>query len=163
MRFFLKILGLIEKLKIELDIEKTEYIKSLRSKVVRNQSESFCFFQSKEKIYEGYVLQDSFEIRINGNPAIAFGTFEEGEKFLIVNIEIRAFNNYGTLFGILVVTFQVFLVSFIFLFSKWEEHLGIFTIPFILINALIWLVLPYFSLRRSMKRLAFEIKKDFIV
>jgi hypothetical protein len=168
MKNILRKLHLVENFKIELEVAETEFIKALESQVDKAQSGFFDLFSQSKNNYIGTVLPNSFELKkrkrfsdSNYNVAIAYGTFEQADNKLIINLEIKASNEDILNLGIYGLIGFTLLINCILLFSKWEGHLGLYTIPFILILDLFLLGWPYIIYRNSVKRMAFELKKRF--
>jgi len=167
MKNLLRKFHLVEYLKIELEIDESEFIKKLESQVDENQGNFLDLFSRSKNNYKGMVFPQSFELKrkkrfsdSKSNSAIAYGTFEQVNDNLIVNVKIIAFNEDAlnlSIYGLLAFTL---LINCILLFSKWEGHLGIYTIPFILIFDLFILGWPYLLFRNSVKRMSYELKRD---
>ena len=167
MKNLIRKIHLVENLKIKLEIDETEFIKKLESQVDETQSDFLDLFSRSKNKYKGMVFQNSFELKrkkrfsdSKANYAIATGTFEQADNNLIVTLEIKAFDEDVLNFSICGLLAFTLLINCILLFSKWEGHLGIYTIPFILILDSFLLGWPYILFRGSVKRMAFELKKD---
>ena len=170
MNELLKKLKLIDYLKTELQIDKNEFAKQL-SLVTDRESvgmflNPFDVFSTSKNEFRGQVNEYGFKLQrrrrlfdTNGNMAVATGKLFEKDGQLTIETEINGFNNFFIFFyAILIVFYSIFIiVGFIFP----NDGVGFFIIPFILLHATLMFALPYFMMRRSVKRLKYELEREF--
>ena len=169
MKEFLKRLKLIDYLTIALPTNKTDFVNRLYEVTDIGStgmfSDTFDIFSSSKNEFKGQVDTDGFKLKrrkrffdTNMNFAVANGTFSETNGQLIIETEVNGFNNFF-------IVFYVFLIIFysIFIFGFWgSDNKGSFiAIPFILLHGTFMFVIPYFMMRRSVKRLKYELEREF--
>lgn len=172
MKDFLKKIKLIEYLTIELDIQKNEFISTLKESVDEGStgfmSDSFDVFSSSKNEYKGHVGFENFKIKRRKrffdtyvNLAVAKGTYRQKENTLIIDTEISGFNGMMIPFYIFILIFySIFVIAFLFA-DNIEGASPVLTLLFILIHASFMFGLPYFIMRRSMKRMKHELEREF--
>ncbi|WP_288982898.1 hypothetical protein [uncultured Flavobacterium sp.] len=167
---FLRRINLIVDYNFELSISKTDFIKKFRQNV-EFSTLSFDFFEGFEIFfsskfeYKGFIDNQSFHIKKkrklfeqNQSQAIAKGNFTEENEKLYIEIEINAFNKMlYLLFVLLILFYGIFLNAFIFGDSKTP----FFIFPFILFHGFLIIGIPYFFMRRSVKKLQYKLERDF--
>lgn len=169
MENLLKKLKLIENTTTTLQLSKVEFIKKLNEITEPGDtgflSSSFDIFSSSKKEFKGIVNYDSFKIKrrrrlfdSNANIAVANGTVIEKNGELIIDTQINAFNNFFIAFYIFLIIFYSIFFS-VFLFS--DMNTSFIAIPFLLFHATLMFGLPYFMMRRSVKKLKYELERDF--
>src|SRR6266542_6162418 len=99
MKNILRKLHLIENSKIELEISADKFIETMESHIDKSQSDFLDLFSRSKNNYKGLIFQNSFELKkrrrfSDSKPiySIAYGTFEQVDKKLIINLEIKATN-----------------------------------------------------------------------
>lgn len=170
MTTFLRKIKLIEDYNIELPTTKTNFISRFRENVLHSELgfeifEGFEAFSSNKQEYKGYINDRKFEIQKrrklfepNQTFAIARGTFNEMNDKLNFKIEINAFRKIMFLFlGLILVFYGVFLSSFIF----GDAETPFFILPFLLVHSLLMIGIPYFLMRRSVKKMQYDLERDF--
>jgi hypothetical protein len=167
----LRKLKVIEDITIELPISKSDFINKFRANVeYSNLSfspfEGFEAFTSSKFEYKGNCNEQGFEIKkrrklfdTNYSFARAKGTFKESFDKLIITTEINAFRKKMYFFLGFILLFDFFIISTA-VFAKSNE-LALFLVPFILIHASLMIGIPYFIMRRSVKRMNFDLERDF--
>ena len=172
MREILRKLKLVEYLTTELNIDKNEFVRNFREQVdhgdVGFMSGAFDVFSSSKNEYKGYVGPDYFKIKrrrrffdTSMNVALAKGTYEQKEGSLLITTEVNGFSMMMIPFYLFALFFYlIFLVSFLFS-DGWMGNDTVFIVPFMLIHAAFMLGMPYFMMRRSTKRLAYELEREF--
>jgi len=152
-----------------LQTSKVEFINRLNEITDRGNtgimSDIFDIFSSSKNEFKGQINFDSFKIKrkrrffdTNMNIAVANGFFIEDNEQLIIETEIKGFSNFFTIFYIFVFIF--YLVSILaFMFNDTEKLFIV--IPFILFHGTLMCAIPYFIIRRSVKRLKYELEREF--
>lgn len=167
-------LKLIHQVEIELLVQKTDFVKRLSEQVTPGKIGYFAemldgfAFRNKQE-YRGEVTLDGFKIKkrkkmfdTSMNLAQATGTYVQKDEKLLLNIEINGFSR-------LMVPYYLFcLLIYLFFFVGYftvDEIGGNFPslfLPFIIIHALFMLGLPYILMRRSMKKLTYDLEREFV-
>ena len=172
MKEFLRKIKLIESLTTELSIQKNEFVKTFKENVDEGStgfmSDSFDVFSSSKNEYKGHVGFDSFKIKrrrrffdMNMNFAVANGTYVQKENSLIIETEINGFSGMMIPFYVFALIFySIFIVTFSFADNIEGNGAG-FALPFIIIHAAFMFGIPYFMMRRSTKRMAHELEREF--
>ena len=170
MNNFLRKINLIEDVQFELQTSKTDFIRKFKQNVENsdlgfNFFEGFEAFSSNKQEYKGYINDRKFEIQKrrklfepNQTFAIARGTFNEMNDKLNFKIEINAFRKIMFLFlGFILVFYGGFLSFFIF----GDAETPFFILPFLLVHSLFMIGIPYFLMRRSVKKMQYDLERDF--
>lgn len=151
-------------------MQKSEFVRRLRNNVDEGSTDfiadSFDVFSSSKNEYKGHVGYESFKIKrrrrffdMNINFALAEGTYQQKDNVLIIQTEIHGFSGMMIPFYIFVIIFySIFIVSFALAETVDSE---ISTIPFILFHGAFMMGIPYFIMRRSMKRMKHELEREF--
>lgn len=168
----LKKLKLIDNLKTELEISKNDFHKKL-NKIIDDGSSNFIsdffdLFSKSKNEYKGYVDFSNFKIVRKKRlfdmgfsfPTIKGEIEQKGERILI-NSEINAFKGVFVFFIFFVLLFYTFTIfAMFFLSSKDNNGEAFIAIPLILIHACFMLGIPYFILRRSVKRFKYDFERE---
>lgn len=172
MKGFLKKLKLIDYLSTELEIDKNDFFNRLKASVDEGDigmfSETFDVFSSSKNEYKGHVGLGVFKIKrrrkffdMNMHLAIAKGTFKQRDNHLKIDTEINGFSG-------MMIPFYVFLIVFYLIFiigfsttNNVEGNMDAVALPFIIIHATFMLGIPYFMMRRSVKRMKHELEREF--
>lgn len=169
MNEFLKRLKLIDNMTTTLQTSKVEFVNRLAQVTDKGStgmmSDTFDIFSSSKNEFKGQVNFDSFEIKrrrrlfdTNMSSAVAKGTFVERDGHLKIETEINGFNNLFIVFYVfLIIFYSIFIISFL---SNVNE-MGFIPIPFIMIHGTVMFGIPYFLMRRSVKRLKYELEREF--
>ncbi|SDI45981.1 hypothetical protein [Winogradskyella thalassocola] len=174
MEDFLRRIKLIDTFSTTLNVSRSEFISALRNNVDEADIDSifsgaFEVFTSSKNLYKGNVNHNGFRIRKrkrffekNIGKTIATGNLREQGETLFINTQIKGWNNSMFLFyGFLSVFYLIFIVgSFANIFSS-DSAFPIFVPIFILIHALFMFGIPYFMMRRSVKRLKEDLDREF--
>jgi len=168
MKAFLKKLNIIDNLQTELEIQKIDFVGTLRKHVDEDSTGIFSdmsdAFSSSKNEYKGAVTMNGFKIKrrrkffdMNMNMAVAKGTYTQHGDKLIIDTEINGFHNMMIPFYIFcIIIYAVFIVGFMF-----GEGAPLFALPFLLIHGAFMMGIPYFIMRRSTKRLKYELEREF--
>lgn len=162
-------LKLLKESTIELPVEKYNFIAILKSQVDEKDLGFFSdmgdVFSSSKTDYKGHINSYGFELKkkrkffdYNMNFAKAKGRFNQQGELLQINVEINGFTNQMIPFYIIVPIFYLF---FILMTLQEGFEAAIIAFPFLLIHGLLMLGLPYFFMRRSVKRMKYDLERDF--
>lgn len=168
MKVLLRKLKLIDNLTTELEISRTEFVEKLSAITDKGDtgmfSDTFDVFSNSKNELKGEVNYNGFKIKRRRrvfdstlNVAVASGTINEHNGHLTIESEINGFNNF-------VIFFYVFIFVFysIFIFgTSSNNNPGFFETQFILLHATLMISIPYFLMRRSVKRLKYELEREF--
>ncbi len=126
-----------------------------------NPFEAFSFSKNE---FKGQVNEDGFKLRkrrkffeINNNFAIATGSIIDEDGQLTINTEIKGFNNFMIIFYIFLIIFYVFFIGVMFFSSDKREWIFL---PFIFMHGAFMALIPYFVLRRSVKRMKYDLERE---
>lgn len=168
---FLRKLKLIENTTIELNISKMDFIKKFRANVEYSDLnftpfEGFEAFSSSRFEYKGNATDRGFILKkrrklfdTNYSFAKATGKFIEHTDKLVIETEINSFRRIMYVFLAFIILFDTFfIIGAIF---GGNNVLPFFIFPFILIHALFMIGIPYFVMRRSVKRMIYDLERDF--
>jgi hypothetical protein len=169
MKDFLIKLKLIDYLTIHLSISKAKFIERLL--LITDQRDTVFFsglsnaFSSSKNEFKGEIKNDEFKLKrrtrlfdTSMNAAVANGKLHETEGQLTIEAEIKSFNNlYVIYYVFLVIFYSIFII--VFMFSNSDMLLII--IPFILLHGAMMSLVPYFFMRRSVKKLKYELEREF--
>lgn len=169
MKVILKRLKLIDNLTTDLEISRTEFVEKLSAITDKGDiglfSDTFDVFSSSKNELKGQVDFNGFKLKRrrkffdNGmNMAVASGTIKEHNGHLTIESEINGVS-------IFFIVFYFFLVIFysLFIFSIWNSNNNteFFALPFLLLHGTLMFSIPYFTAKRSVKRLKYELEREF--
>jgi hypothetical protein len=169
MKNLLERLKLIDFFVVEIETEKSTFVKRFKENVDEGSTglmfSSFEIFSSGKNEYKGLVNYDGFKIRrkkklfdMNVNMAIAQGTYRQKDNLLVIETEVNGF--HPMLIAFYVIVFIFYLIFFAgFLFSN--PPMPWFFVPFIILHAAFMFGLPYLLIRRSIKRMKYELEREF--
>jgi hypothetical protein len=174
MENFLRKIKLIDSFSTTLNTSKSEFTSALRNNVDEADIDGlfsgvFEVFSSSKNLYKGSVNHNNFRIRKrarlfekNIGKTIASGDLRENGESLIINTKIKGWSNYMFFFySFLSIFYLIFIVgSFAGIFSE-DSQFPIFVPIFILIHAVFMFGIPYFIMRRSVKRLKEDLEREF--
>ena len=174
MNKFLKRIKLIDHFTIELHIQKREFVDQLKKQVDEAEigiiSDLFDVFSSHRNEYKGKVDSDGFKIKkprkffdMTVVKATAIGTYEQKSDRLIIHTEINGFQGIMIPFYLFALVFySIALVAIPFVSDMNGNTMPhFFVIPFILLHAAFMLGIPYLMMRRSTKRLKYDLEREF--
>lgn len=128
-------------------------------------SSTFDVFSSSKNEFKGQIDFDGFKLQRRArffdtsfNFAIASGKFSEADGKLIIDTEINGFSNYMLFFYAILVVFYFFIIGIV---SLGNSEMPFVAIPFFLFHGFIMFAIPYFIMRRSVKRLKYELEREF--
>ena len=168
MRDFLKKHKLIDNMTTTLQLSKVEFVKRLSDITdigsIGIMSDSLDVFSSSKNDFKGQVNVDGFNIKrkrklfdTSINYAVANGIFDESNGQLIIETEINGFNNSFILIYVLLII--VYIIMIIGVLSGDINDRG-FAIFFIMLHGTLMFTIPYFMMRRSVKRLKHELERE---
>ena len=168
MKNILSKIKLIDHLTTNLQITRQEFVDKLlfitEEENINIFSEIFGGFSSSPLEFKGQVTFDLFKIKrlkrfhqTGNNLAIASGTMIEKDGQLIIETEINGFPSLIIPYCILIVFFSI--PSIAFLISEYKFDFFHFSI--ILIFAITMFFLLYRNVRGSVKRLKYELEREF--
>jgi hypothetical protein len=167
MNNILRKIGLADSMKIELEIDKKEFVKILKANVDENKSDFMDVFSSSKNNYKGVVSYDRFEIKrkhrlfdMNMNFAKVLGNFRQKENKLLIDMDINAFQGKMMVMFIFMLVFYTIFIIVFSLAENIEGNAVGFAMPFIFVHALFMFGIPYFMSRRSVSRMKYEIERD---
>ncbi|MEM6397399.1 MAG: hypothetical protein AAF741_13710 [Bacteroidota bacterium] len=163
-------LGLIDHLELTFDIEQIEFVKQLKAHVDESNLSLWSdmgdpFSRSKNE-FKGIVDQNGFKIKrkkkffdVNFNLATAEGRFHQERDQLRIDIELNGVAKRLKIFFVFVVLF--YAIFFVTIFGLGQSgEVPLFVLPFMLIHAAFMIGIPYFILRRSVKRMKYELERE---
>jgi hypothetical protein len=168
MKETLQKLKLIDYLKTDLPINRMQFIDRLSS--ITDPGETGMFsgpfesFSSSKNELKGKVNYDGFTLKrrkkffdSNANMAVATGKIFEQHGRLTVETEINGFNN----FFIVIYAFLIIIYAAAIFGIARTNSASFFTIPFLLLHGTFMFLIPYFMMRRSVKKLKYELEREF--
>lgn len=149
-------------------ISKDEFVNSLEKVVEEGSIDMFSdlsdALSSDKREFRGEVNPHGFKIKrkkkffdTSANMAIAYGEFIEREGQLIIETEIRGFLNF---FKFLIPVFLAFYF-FIFFLIITSKDTPLFVVAFLCFHMTIMFLIPFFISRRSVKKLKYELEREF--
>jgi len=171
MKEWLKKLKLIDYQTIEIDVQKSDFVNRLKRKVDHGSfglfSDSFEMFSSSENEYKGEVSSSGFKLKkrrqmfdYNMSQAVCTGTLKETGENLIIDVEINGFNSGFLIYYVVITIFYtIFLFAGAFMGSD-EVGFPVFVFPFILFHGFLMYGLPYFIMKKAVKRTKYNLERD---
>jgi hypothetical protein len=168
MKDFLKKIKLIDDSIVNLEINREEFVERLSMIVdkgsVSMYSNPFEIFSSSKNEFIGQVNSNRFLLKrrrrifdMNQNVAIAKGVLTELNGKLIIETEINGFKSFFIVFYIaLLIFYSVFAITLI----NSDNSDTIFSILFLLIHGALMFSIPYFLMRRSVKKMKYELERE---
>lgn len=169
MNEYLNKLGLVDSMTIELEINRQEFVNRLSEVVDKGSTgmmaDNFDIFLSSNNEFKGTVEPNGFKIKrnrklfdTNFNFAVATGVFDSLNGKLQIETVINGFTGFMKFFYLMIISFYAIFTA-IMLSSENEGSLGF--IPFILLHATLMLGLPLLFMKRSVKRLKYDLEREF--
>lgn len=164
---FLRKINLIKDITIQLPISKTEFIQKFRNNVDESDLSYVPFevFQSSKNEYKGYIGNNIFELKkrkkifdTNYSFAKVIGELTQENNELTIDVEIFGFRKRMLIFAVFILLF--YLIFFVGAISN-SSDFPFFMFPFLLIHMFIMLIIPYFVIKRSVNRMAYDLERDF--
>ncbi|HEX5171160.1 MAG TPA: hypothetical protein VFW11_18415, partial [Cyclobacteriaceae bacterium] len=95
---------------------------------------------------------------MNMNIAVAQGTYRQRDGVLIIETEINGFHGMFIPFYVIGIVFYIGMITTI---SLSGNPMPVFVFPFILFHAAFMFGIPYFMMKRSTKRMKYELEREF--
>ena len=166
--------SLIDSFSTTVNASKSEFTSALRNNVDEADidgffSGAFEAFTSSKNRYKGSVNHNGFKIRKrrrffekNVGKTIASGDLREQGESLVIHTKINGWSNHTIFFfGFISIFYLIVIVaSFGFMFSG-DSEFPIFAPIFILVHAAFMYGIPYFIMRRSVRRLKEDLEREF--
>ncbi|KOP36269.1 MULTISPECIES: hypothetical protein [unclassified Flavobacterium] len=163
---FLRKINLVKDITIELPVSKIDFTEKFRNNVDESDLGFVPFeaFQSSKNEYKGNIDGSAFELKkrrrlfdTNYSFAEVTGSLIERNEKLIIDAEILGFKKRMIIiFAFIVLFYLIFIAGMISV----GDDTFIF-LPFLLIHMSIMLGIPYFIIRRSVNRMAYDLERDF--
>lgn len=168
MREFLKKIKLIDNFTSTLQLTKQDFINRLRlitDQGSPNAMDPFEGFFSSKNEFKGEISHNGFKLRRrrklferSSTIAIATGKVKEENGQLTIQTEIYGFSNFMYVFyGILILFYSVIFVGFVFS----DNSIPIFIFPFLIFHGALMTLIPYFLMRSSVKKMKYELEREF--
>lgn len=169
MKNFLKKIKLIDKLKIELEIDKRDFVNRLKNVVDDKEtglfSSFFEAFSNSKNEYVGKVNYDGFKIRKRrkffdrqANLAIVNGRMKENGEKLEVSMEINGLVKFFLFFYGFFVLIFIFVVVPTFVINS-PESIGFF-LPIAILQLSFITFIPYFVMKKSTRNMKRNIERE---
>jgi hypothetical protein len=169
MNDFLRKIHLVKDISIQLPVSKVDFIQKFRNNVDESDLGFVPFevFQSSRNEYKGNISNNSFELKkrrkLFDTNSYSFakvtGHFTEDDNRVNIKAEINGFKKRMIFFlGIMIIFYSIFLIGSFF--SAGDNPAPFFFLPFILIHMSLMFGIPYFIIRRSIKRMTYDLERD---
>ena len=165
---FLRKINLIQDLNFKLNVSKIDFTKKFRENVDESNLgyELFEVFKSSSNEYKGNIYNNNFELKkrkkffdTSYSFAKAEGALIEENQQLNIKVEINGFKKRMILFfGMMIIFYLIFISGSFFLDNN---EVPVFVLPFLVIHMVIMLGIPYFLIKRSVTRMAYDLERDF--
>ncbi|MTH15790.1 hypothetical protein [Flavobacterium sp. LC2016-01] len=164
---FLRKIQLIKDISIQLPVSKTDFIQKFRTNVDESDLSFVPFevFRSSTSEYKGNIDGSAFELKkrrrlfdTNYSFATVTGSLIDRNDKLIIDAEILGFKKRMIFFFAFIVL--IYLIAFTGMMLGSDE-IPFFVLPFLLIHMSLMLGIPYFVIRRSVNRMAYDLERDF--
>lgn len=170
MKDFLRKIKLVDSFTTEIEIEKSVFVNTFRKYVDEGSTglwfSSFEAFSSSKNEFKGNVGFDGFKIRrrsrlfdMNGAMAIAQGTFRQKDNVLVIDTEINGFHGMFIPYYLFVSVFYAIFIVMTILGGN--NFMPFFIFPFIIIHAAFIFGIPYLIMRRSTRRMKYDLEREF--
>ncbi len=171
MKECLKKIKLLEHLTTELEIPKNVFVSNFKQAVDEGSTglftNSFEVFSSSNNEYKGQVGYEGFKIKrrrklfdMSPSTAVASGTYRQHQEKLIIETEINAFSGMMIpLFVLLIFMYTIAIGSFI-VADQIEGNAAGVAIPFLILHAIFMFGIFYLLMRRSAKRMKYELERE---
>ena len=168
MREFLKKIKLIDNFTTTLQLSRQDFIKRLSQITDKGNTNAFSdpfeAFSSSKSEFKGEINHNGFKLRRRrklfertSNIAVATGNVKEENGQLTIQTEIYGFTNFMYVFyGFLILFYSVFIICFIS-----DNKIPFFVFPFLIFHAALMTLIPYFLMRSSVKKMKYELEREF--
>ncbi|MEM8584815.1 MAG: hypothetical protein AAGF87_11125 [Bacteroidota bacterium] len=163
-------LGLIDYMTMTLEVDKLDFIKKLRKQVDESSLGVFSdvgdAFSSSKNEFKGEVDHEGFQIKrkrkffdTNFNFAVAKGQFRQEREQLAIDIELDAVNKQMQIFYIFIIVFYLAFFGVILTLGR-DSSMPLIVLPFMLLHAGMMFGIPFFIMRRSVRRMKYELERE---
>jgi len=170
MKNLLSRLKLIDTMVTELSVPRDRFASKFRSLVDEGSLDvilsTFEVFDSSKNEYKGHVGINDFKIRrrrklfdARGGLTIAAGTFREKGDQLVIETEITAMTGFIIFFYSLALF--VYAGFFIAILADIGNDSHLFFLPILIAHALFMLAIPYFMMRRAVRKMKYDLEREF--
>lgn len=163
---FLKRIGLIDNFQIIMEVDKTDFIKTLASNLDEPQADFFDVFSRSKNVYKGKIEYDQFTMKRRKRlfdsafrSARVHGKLSAHHEKLAIDLEIHGFYKLFIPVVIVLAVFYAFGISALF-FSEAQGFSGMLAAIFILVHATFMFGIPYFALRRAVSNTREDVERD---
>nr|WP_321235557.1 hypothetical protein [uncultured Psychroserpens sp.] len=171
MESFLRKIKLIDDMTTELSISKSEFIARLSALVEESSLGLFSdlgdVFSSNRAEYKGRVDYNGFKLKRKRrffdtkiNIAIVTGTYRQVADKLVIDSKIVGFKGVMIFFFLFILLFYLLFIG-TFLSNGIDSNMPTFVLPFMLVHALFMFGIPYFIMRRSVKRFKYDLEREY--
>ena len=170
MKTFLKKIKLIENFSTELQIEKHDFVKSFRRHVDESSSglikDLLDAFSSSKNEFKGSVGINAFRIKRRKRffdsslPLVAEGTYRQRGESLLIDAEISGASKMMISFCVFLLLFYLVALGSIIMKDDQDLRVAAVTVPFLFIHAAFMFGIPYFMMRRSIKRMKHDLERE---
>ncbi|SDK73500.1 hypothetical protein SAMN05421823_103413 [Catalinimonas alkaloidigena] len=168
---FLKKLGLVDSFSTKVAISQKEFVARLRKHVDEGNTSAFSgafdVLSSSKNEYKGHVGRSEFKIKRRkrlfevGMSALAKGTFRQSGEYVVIETEVDGFKRMMIPFYVIgFIMYSVFIFSMLFMDDGNGPGSFVF-LPFILFHASLMFGMPYLMMRRSVKKMKYELEREF--
>ncbi|MEM9887910.1 MAG: hypothetical protein AAF849_18590 [Bacteroidota bacterium] len=172
MKNILRKLKLTDSFVVELKIQQQEFVSMLKENVDEGSvgifSDTFDVFSSSKNEFKGHINWEGFKIKrkrrffdTNINLAVASGSYKQQYDKLIIKTEINSLNVLMTLFYVFLLLFYPLFIFLILVTDNITGNTPAFVLPFLLVHAASMLGIPYIMMRKSVKRMKYELEREF--
>jgi hypothetical protein len=165
---FLERIQLIKRKQIKLPVDKGKFIRVFKQNIDEGEigifSGMFEAFSSSENKYKGNISNNDFEIRRrrvlfqrNNQFATINGTFRQHADHVVVDLSVNGFSK-------MLIPFYLFAIIFYIIFigsANFSQPFEAFHL-FIVVHAILIFAIPYFVMRRNVKRTMLDIEKELL-
>lgn len=164
----LRKIKLIEKFSTAIPLHITELIIKLDNIIDEDGYNILEGFSSSKNEYKGTVNNGGFTVKRKLKSfsndklmAVAHGSFTEQKDSTKIEIEIIGYDNFMKIFYCFQIVFWSIFLYFTLksdtIFENKNSEFGLLVMP---LFGLIFLISPYFMMRRSMKRLKYDLERE---
>lgn len=164
MKNFIKKIGLSTSLTTELLTDRNTFMNKLNQVIGKPSNNFLDVFPAGRKEYFGTVNYDSFKIKRrqftsyqSQMQASAIGkVYQKGDK-LVIESEITVYSHFLLFFLSLILFFYIVIIIGIL----YSGGLPFLIIPIFFVHGIFMVLLPYRMLKRSVKKLKYDLEREF--
>ncbi|MEM6299854.1 MAG: hypothetical protein AAF740_14285 [Bacteroidota bacterium] len=170
MNDFLRKLGFICDMQIEVDALKSDFVRVFRDQVDDDDlglmSDTLDVFKSSKNDFKGKINDSGFVIKRRRrffsnrmNYAKAHGFISQEDDKLVIDVEVNAFHKMFYVWYLIIPLFYVVAIT---TFLATGEADFVFPVFFLIFHALFMLGLPFFMMRAAASRFAKALEREFV-